>query len=128
MTFTFTTAAAPSFLDGGRAVQLGAIALWVASFVAGQLLLKPALDGRSTRPVPQRFALGAAAIACMTFSFFFEVVLLGRMDVSYLFPFQGLSVLGITLGAAWLFKERLSVPLVVGSLLIAAGVVLVGAS
>lgn len=125
---TFTTATAPSFLDGGRAVQLGAIALWVAAFVAGQLLLKPALDGNSTRPVPQRVALGVAAIACMTFSFFFEVVLLGRMDVSYLFPFQGMSVLGITLGAAWLFKERLSVPLVVGSLLIAAGVVLVGAS
>ncbi len=120
--------AAASFLDGGRAVQLAAIGLWVASFVAGQLLLKPALDGRSARPVPQRVALGAMAIACMTFSFFFEVVLLERLEVSYLFPFQGMSVLCITLGAALLFKERLSPPLILGSLLIAAGVVLVSAS
>ena len=117
-----------SFLDDGRASQLASIGLWVASFVAGQLLLKPALDRGSTRPVPQRVALGAAAIACMTFSFFFEVILLGYMDVSYLFPFQGLSVLCITVGAALLFKERLSAPLLIGSLLVAAGVILVGAS
>lgn len=117
-----------SFLEGGRGVQLAAIALWVASFIAGQLLLKPALDGNSTTPLPRRVALGVTAIACMTFSFFFEVILLERMDVSYLFPFQGMSVLGITLGAALLFKERLNAPLVIGSLLITAGVILVGAS
>ena len=117
-----------SFLEGRRGVQLAAIALWVASFIAGQLLLKPALDGNSTSPLPRRLALGATAIACMTFSFFFEVVLLEKLDVSYLFPFQGMSVLGITLGAALLFKERLNAPLVIGSLLITAGVILVGAS
>ena len=117
-----------AFLEGGRGVQLAAIGLWVASFIAGQLLLKPALDGNSTRPLRHRVALGTTAIACMTFSFFFEVVLLEHLDVSYLFPFQGMSVLGITLGAALLFKERLNAPLVIGSLLIAAGVILVGAS
>lgn len=120
--------AAASFLDGDRGERLAAIGVWVASFIVGQLLLKPALDGHSARPLPQRVALGTAAIACMTFSFFFEVVLLEHMDVSYLFPFQGMSVLGITLGAAMFFKERLTPALLIGSLLITAGVILVGAS
>ena len=128
MTAAFLLVAGTAFLDGSRVGQLAAIGLWVASFVVGQLLLKPALDGGSTRPVPHRVALGAAAIACMTFSFFFEVILLAHMEVSYLFPFQGLSVLCITVGAALLFKERLSAPLVIGSLLVAVGVILVGAS
>ena len=128
MTTVFAVVASGLFDGSSRLLLLAAIGLWVAAFVAGQLLLKPALDRESTRPGPVRFALGATAIACMTFSFFFEVVLLKNLDVSYLFPFQGLSVLIITLGAALFFKERLSRPLIVGSLLITVGVVLVGAS
>lgn len=111
-----------------RAVTLLWIALWVAAFVAGQLLLKSALDKGTVRAAWWRAAMFTAAISIMSFCYFLEFRLLQHLDVSYLFPFQGLSVLIIALGAALFLKERLSAPLLVGSGLIAVGVVLVGAS
>lgn len=111
-----------------RAVTFAWLAIWVLAFVAGQLLLRAALDRHTRRALVRRGALFTAAIVCMTFSFFLEIKLLETLDVSFVFPFQGLSVLIIALGAALFLKERLSIPLIVGSLLITAGVVLVGAS
>jgi uncharacterized membrane protein len=54
--------------------------------------------------------------------------LLQRFDLSYLYPFQGLSVIFITLMAAVVLKEKLNFQLIVGALLISAGIVLVSIS
>ena len=62
-------------------------------------------------------------IVGMTISFFVNLWLLGkgRLPLSFLFPFQGLSVIIVTLGASVFLKERLTFPLVVGALLVTAG-------
>ena len=54
--------------------------------------------------------------------------LLQRFDLSYLYPFQGLSVIFITILAAVVLKEKLSARLTIGALLITAGIVLVSMS
>ena len=63
----------------------------------------------------------------MTVSFFLTLGLLQRFDLSYLYPFQGLSVIFITILAAVVLK-KLSARLTIGALLITAGIVLVSMS
>ena len=97
------------------------------TFVAGQLFLKRAMespvrnDGAGTR----FSALLGGGILLMTISFFLTLGLLQRFDLSYLYPFQGLSVIIITFAAAITLREKLSLQLIAGSLLISIGVVLV---
>ncbi len=108
------------------------------AFVAGQLLLKVAMDddGKNGEGGPtadperprHRAAFFCGGIVCMTVTFFVNLGLLQKLDLSFLFPFQGLSVIIVTLGASFFLKERLTVSLVVGALLITAGVMLVSAS
>ena len=103
------------------------------TFVAGQLLLKLALnrqgetpgDGQSRRPFA---AIFAASIFSMTVSFFLSLGLLQKLDLSYLVPVQGLSVIILAFSSVVFLKERLSPALVVGVVLITAGVILVSAS
>ncbi|HEX9280863.1 MAG TPA: EamA family transporter, partial [Candidatus Udaeobacter sp.] len=73
-------------------------------------------------------SLAATGIALMTVSFFLTLGLLQRFDLSYLYPFQGLSVIFITLMAAIALKEKLNLRLTVGALLITTGIVLVSLS
>ncbi len=100
------------------------------SFVVAQLILKRAMVStaqtgfRNPRFV-SRFAVG---IFLMTISFFLTLGLLQRFDLSYLYPFQGLSVIIITVMAAVILKERLTLQLTIGALLISAGIVLVSLS
>ncbi|PYJ49672.1 MAG: hypothetical protein DME83_11030 [Verrucomicrobia bacterium] len=54
--------------------------------------------------------------------------MLQRFDLSYLYPFQGLSVIFITVTAAVVLKEKLNLQLTIGALLISAGIVLVSLS
>ena len=101
------------------------------TFVAGQLFFKSAAsDGEpaAARPPGRRAAIFAGGISCMTISFFVNLGLLQRLDLSFLFPFQGLSVLIVTLGACLFLREKLTVSLVIGTLLITAGVMLVSTS
>jgi uncharacterized membrane protein len=67
-------------------------------------------------------------VVLMTISFFLTLGLLQRFDLSYLYPFQGLSVIFITILAAVLLKEKLSARLTIGALLITVGIVLVSMS
>jgi uncharacterized membrane protein len=64
----------------------------------------------------------------MTISFFLTLGLLQRFDLSYLYPFQGLSVIIISVMAAVMLKEKLTLQLIIGALLITAGIVLVSLS
>ncbi|PZR73509.1 MAG: hypothetical protein DLM52_10895 [Chthoniobacterales bacterium] len=102
------------------------ISLTLLAFVAGQLLLKHAMEHelRSAR-FAKFFSSGLVA---MTFSFFVTLGLLRQFDLSYLYPFQGMSVVIITILAAFILRERLTARLLLGAILVSAGVVLVSLS
>jgi uncharacterized membrane protein len=106
------------------------ILLWLVTFVAGQLLFKRAMDLSSAIGFRSRRTLAvlAAGILVMTISFCLNLGLLQRFDLSYLYPFQGSSIIIITLLAAIILKEKLTPRLMIGTLLITAGVVLVSMS
>jgi drug/metabolite transporter (DMT)-like permease len=102
----------------------------LATFVAGQIFLKHAMESTTKTAFPKSsvaIQLGAG-ILLMTISFFITLGLLQRFDLSYLYPFQGLSVVIISVIAALVLKEKLSWRLMIGALLITAGVVLVSIS
>lgn len=100
------------------------------SFVVAQIVLKRAMEFSTRNGFRNsRFIwLVIVGIFLMTISFFLTVGLLQRFDLSYLYPFQGLSVIMITVMAALMLKEKLTLQLTVGSLLISAGIVLVSLS
>jgi len=106
------------------------ILLWLATFVSGQLLFKRAMElsraiGFRKRQTISTLGVG---ILVMTTSFCLNLGLLQRFDLSYLYPFQGSSIIIISLLAAVILKERLTPRLILGTLLIAAGVVFVSMS
>lgn len=109
------------------------ILLSLVTIVAGQLLLKAAMNklGEYPKGDPRRRQAGwifAGSILSMTISFFVNIGLLQKLDLSYLFPFQDLSVILIAICSAYFLKERLSATLITGILLVTAGVILVSAS
>ena len=98
------------------------------TFAGGQVLFKHAME-TSHRGFGRRFAkVFIPGIALMTISFFLTVGLLQRFDLSYVYPFQGLSVVIISVVGSIVLKEKLGLKLVLGTLLITAGVVLVSFS
>ena len=102
----------------------------LATLTAGQILLKLALADDADQPRTRRWriVIFATGILGMTISFFVNLGLLQKLDLSQIFPFQGLSVLVVTFLASFFLKERLTLPLIVGTLLITAGVMLVSAN
>jgi uncharacterized membrane protein len=106
------------------------IVVSLLTFVAAQIILKHAMEATTTTGFrnPGFVSKVAGGIALMTISFFLTLGLLQRFDLSYLYPFQGLSVIFITLMAAVVLKEKLSMRLTVGALLISVGIVLVSLS
>jgi len=109
------------------------ISLSLITIVVGQLLLKVAVTrfGELECGDPRRRQVAwifAASIFSMTISFFVSLGLLQKLDLSYLFPFQDLSVILIAFSSAFFLKERLSPALIVGVLLVTAGVILVSSS
>jgi drug/metabolite transporter (DMT)-like permease len=105
------------------------ILISLLTFVAGQLLFKRAMDRSHTHAFGRKFAKWlVAGIASMTISFFLTLGLLQHLDLSYLYPFQGLSVIIISAMAALVLKEKLTLRLALGAFLITAGVILVSIS
>ncbi len=102
----------------------------VSCFVAGQILLKHAMD-ITARPAYSRMhatLIFAAAITVFAANFFINIGLLQRFDLSYFFPFQGMSVILIAFVGAYVLRERLTLRLTIGSLVISLGVILVSLS
>jgi drug/metabolite transporter (DMT)-like permease len=98
------------------------------AFVTGQLLFKHAMQ-TSHQGFDRQFAkFFVTGVASMTISFFLTMALLQRFDLSYVYPFQGLSVIIISVLGGVILKEKLSLQLIAGALLISAGVVLVSLS
>lgn len=102
----------------------------IAGLVAGELLLKHAMQSTHAGGFRQRtFVLFlSGGVLAMAIYFFLTLGLLQQFDLSYLYPFQGLSVIFISIAAAILLREKLNMQLILGSLLITAGVVLVSLS
>ena len=113
-----------------KPLPLTLILVAVVTFVVGQLCLKRGMEFSERTELRQpRFAFPfGSGIFLMTVSFFLTLGLLQHFDLSYLYPFQGLSVIFISLLAAIVLKEKLTVRLTAGALLITAGVVLVALS
>lgn len=106
------------------------ILVTLSCFVAGQILLKHAMDITARENYSRRQAtmVFAAAIAAFAVNFFLNLGLLQRFDLSYFFPFQGLSVILIALAGAFVLKEKLTPRLTIGSIIISLGVILVSMS
>jgi uncharacterized membrane protein len=111
-------------------VALIIILVWLATFVAGQLFFKRAMDLSKKVGFRNRRTLSILSIGIlvMTISFCLNLGLLQHFDLSYIYPFQGSSIIIITLLAAIILKERLTPRLIIGTVLIAAGVVFVSMS
>lgn len=98
------------------------------AFVGGQLLFKHAMQ-MSHQGFDRRFArFFVPGIASMSISFFITMGLLQRFDLSWVYPFQGFSVIVISLLGGIILKEKLSFQLVLGALLISIGILLVSLS
>ncbi|HST29573.1 MAG TPA: EamA family transporter [Chthoniobacterales bacterium] len=112
------------------AIAIAIILVWLATFVSGQLLFKRAMDLSSKVGFRNRRTISTLGIGIlvMTLSFCLNLGLLQRFDLSYLYPFQGSSIIIIAVLAAIILKETLTPRLIVGTLLIAAGVALVSMS
>ena len=111
-------------------VAIIVILIWLATFVAGQLLFKRAMDLSSKVGFKNRRTIVTLSIGIlvMTLSFCLNLGLLQRFDLSYLYPFQGSSIIIIAVLAAIILKEKLTPRLIIGTLLIAGGVALVSLS
>ena len=111
-------------------VSLTFIMIALATFVAGQLLLKKGMELTSNVRRRERgvtLFLGSGIVS-MAISFFLTLGLLQRFDLSYLYPFQGLSVILIAITAAVTLREKVTLQLAIGALLISAGIILVSLS
>ena len=106
-----------------------AIALCVACqvlIIAGQLHLKQAMGGEpGSKHAVRKFVIG---VGCLAVWFFLWLGLMGRWDLSKLYPFEGLNPAMMAIGA-WLFlKEKLPVSAWFGLALVCAGIAAVSTS
>ena len=102
----------------------------IIATVAGQLLLKHAMEGSNTLGFSHSrvLFLFVAGVASLTISFFLTIGLLQHFDLSFFYPIQGSTVVIITVAAVFILRERLSLQLFVGALLISIGIALVSLS
>jgi len=73
-------------------------------------------------------ALFLSGVAALTISFFLTIALLQHFDLSFYFPIQGSTVVLIVLTAVLVLREKLTLQLLVGSLLISVGIGIVSVS
>ena len=96
--------------------------------VTGQIFVKKAMTLPTGGGKAHGRMLLTTGVASMTVGFFLWLGLMKRFDLSYLFPFEGLHYIFIIIAAAIFLKERASLSLWIGGILICAGIVLVSAS
>lgn len=102
-------------------LQLGLVLLAQLAQVAGQILLKKGMT-RPTGRVPRV----AAGTALLTFWFLAWLRLLQGLDISYLYPFEGLSLVLLVFASRLFLGERMHRSAWIGMTLIVTGMVLVG--
>ena len=102
----------------------------IATVVAGQILIKHAIQQAKQFGFAHSrvLAIFFGGVAAMAVSFFLTLGLLQHFDLSYFFPLQASTTILIVLLAAIFLRERLSLQLIAGSLLITVGIVIVAMS
>jgi drug/metabolite transporter (DMT)-like permease len=102
----------------------------IIATVAGQLLLKHAMEGSNTLGFsnPRVLSLFIGGVVSLTISFFLTIGLLQHFDLSFFYPIQGSTVVIITVASVVILRERVSLQLFVGALLISVGIALVSLS
>src|SRR4029077_13172469 len=100
------------------------------AFVTGQLCLKRGMQFSAAKGFRDKKVLTflGCGIFSMTINFLITLGLLAHLDLSFVYPFQGLSVIIVSLAAAAVLREKLNLRLTLGALLISVGVVLVSLS
>ncbi|MBV9009468.1 MAG: EamA family transporter [Verrucomicrobia bacterium] len=113
-----------------KATPLVVFIIEVLAVVAGQVLVKHAVEQSQQLGFRNRRVLAflCGGIAAMAVSFFLTLGLLQHFDLSYFFPLQASTTILIVVFAAVFLRERLSLQLLAGSVLITAGIVLVSLS
>ena len=96
--------------------------------VTGQIFVKKSMTLPADQPKGKGNALLATGIAAMTVGFFLWLGLMKKFPLSYLFPFEALHYIFIIVAASIFLKERASLSLWIGGILICAGVLLVSVS
>ena len=102
-------------------LQFSLVMIAQTAQVAGQLLLKMGMmrtHGRGRRVV--------AGTAMLTFWFLAWLKLLQGLDISYVYPFEGISLVLLVLAAQVFLQERMGAPSWIGVSLITSGMILVG--
>lgn len=98
--------------------------------ICGQVFFKLAMNesDESTKRKRGFLPIFAAGIFVMAVSFFIRLGLLSKFDLSFIYPFEALNGVILALGA-WLFlKEKMTLSLWIGIVLIGVGVALVSTS
>src|ERR1700758_4044463 len=95
-------------------------AIEVTATVVGQLLVKHAMEGSNKIGFthPRTLRLFATGVLSLALSFFLTIGLLQHFDLSFFYPIQGSTLVIITLTAAIFLREKLTLQLLIGSLLI----------
>jgi drug/metabolite transporter (DMT)-like permease len=106
------------------------IPIALVAFVSGQLLLKHAMESSREKGFRDARVISflVYGVLSMSVNFFLTLGLLAHLDLSFVYPFQGLSVIIISAAAAIVLREKLNFRLTLGALLISAGIVLVSMS
>lgn len=112
------------------ALSLALILLSQVSLVTGQIFMKRGMTLMNAVPRPTRRVAGfvAAGIGGMTGWFLIWLGLLQRLDLSFLYPFQGISPVLMVLASMLFLRERPTWSLAFGVALIVSGTLLVGLS
>ena len=96
--------------------------------VTGQIFMKKSATHHGGEKERKGAKLFVAGIISMTVGFFLWLGLMSKFELSYLFPFAGLHYILIVIAAAIFLKEKVSPSLLIGVVLISAGVALVSAN
>ncbi|HXX41488.1 MAG TPA: EamA family transporter [Chthoniobacterales bacterium] len=117
-------------MTGQTIVPIAVFAMQATATVVGQLLLKHAMECSRVkgfgRPPTLKFFIGG--VSSLTIAFFLMIGLLQHFDLSFFYPIQGSTAVIIAIAATIFLREKLSPQLIIGSLLISAGIVLVSLS
>ncbi len=110
------------------AISLLCVILTELCSVAGQIFFKHAMSQPEGGPRAKFLGMFLSGIAVKALAFFLWLGLLSKFELSYLYPFEGISPVLLVLAAALFLREKMTLNLWAGVILISAGVVLVSAS
>ncbi|MGE5612553.1 MAG: EamA family transporter [Bacillota bacterium] len=111
-------------------ITLSLLLLSQVALVAGQVFLKHGMNLTNQTPKPRGRITAhlTAGIGMLTIWFLLWMGLLQKLQISYLFPFEGLSPLLLVIAAWMVLGEKMTWRTWAGAGLIAVGTALVGFS